>query len=108
MATYPNFQYTTGLSVQRSDGRINVRASNGALKSRLLYSQEKRTFDIMHELSRAQRSALDTFYNTNRDLNVTYVPPGETTSYTVRFAAPPQYQAGVGEWCSVRVQLIEV
>lgn len=108
--TYPSLQYTTSLTVDRRDGRVDVRATNGALKSRLLYPADKRTFVVQHELSSTARQTLDTFYTNNRDLSFYYTPPGEATVYTVRFVGPPTFvPIGTGlQWWSAQVRMSEV
>ncbi len=108
--TYPTLSYTTGLMIDRRDGRVDVRATNGALKSRLLYPSDKRNFQIQHELDSTARQTLETFYTNNRDLSIYYTPPGETTQYTVRFMGPPLFTPmGTGlQWWVAQVRLSEV
>src|SRR5574337_1858189 len=92
MAAYPAFGVLrSGPGPSRSDGQEPVRATNGALKVRRLYSAPKSDFQIDHMLTAAENATLDTFYSTNRDLDVSYTSPEDGAVYTVRFAAPPQY-----------------
>lgn len=108
MAAYPSFGHLrSGPGPSRSDGQEIVRASNGALKVRRLYSATKSDFAIDHMLSAAEKTTLDSFYTTNRDLDVSYTSPEDGATYTVRFAAPPQYLR-FPSWYQARVRLMEV
>ena len=108
MAAYPTFNHQrSGPGPARSDGQEAVRATNGGLKVRRLYSATKSDFTIDHWLTSAEKTTLDSFYTTNRDLDVTYTSPEDSTAYTVRFVAPPQYIRMPG-WYQARVRLMEV
>jgi hypothetical protein len=108
MAAYPSFNVQrSSPGPSRSDGHDVVRATNGVLKMRRLYSATKSDFTIDHWLTSAEKTTLDSFYTTNRDLDVTYTSPEDSVAYTVRFAAPPQYVRMPG-WYQARVRLVEV
>lgn len=108
MAAYPTMSHQrSGPGPARSDGQDAVRATNGGLKVRRLYSATKSDFIIDHWLTDAQKTTLDSFYTTNRDLDVTYTSPEDSVSYTVRFVSPPQYIRMPG-WWQARVRLAEV
>jgi len=107
MATYPTLPWMRdGTKIDRQGGFEPVRASNGALKVRRLYSGEPHDFDIEHWLSDAQKSTLESFYGTNKLLDVTLTNPEDGASYTVRFAAAPVYEWHPGYW-RTRVRLME-
>lgn len=91
MAAYPtlNTQETSRIDVEA--GYEPVRATNGSLKVRRMFSADKASFTLDHDLTSAQKSTLDSFYASNKDLDVTYTWPGTGASYTVRFVAAPQY-----------------
>jgi hypothetical protein len=108
MAAYPTLStQRSGPGPARSDGQEAVRATNGGLKVRRLYSATKSDFVLDHWLTSAEKTTLDTFYSTNRDLDVTYTSPEDGAAYTVRFVAPPQYIRMPG-WYQARVRLMEV
>lgn len=107
MPAYPSF-FTLANSVTVSEnGAEPTRATNGSLRIRRMWSADKKSFDIGHVLSDAQRATLDAFYAANKDANNTYRWALDGVSYTVRFAAPPQYTPRTG-YCEARVRLLEV
>jgi hypothetical protein len=105
--------YPTGLpivrasSTQRLSGLAPVRARNNLLKVRRLYSAEKMVFNIVHELSDAQRLTLETAYQAFKLSNLTLTWPEDGTTYTVRFATAPLHVLQTGYWEST-VQMLEV
>lgn len=102
--TLPIMQESTA---EREGGFEPARASNGLLKVRRLYSAEKMTFRLVHWLSDAQKTTLETAYSTFKTSNLTLVWPGDGASYTVRFGAAPQYDKKPG-YHVARVLLLEV
>lgn len=94
-------------TADREGGFEPVRATNGLLKIRRLYSAEKTTFRLVHWLSDAQKATLETAYSTYKTANLTLVWPGDGASYTVRFGAAPQYEKRPG-YHLARVLLLEV
>lgn len=108
MAAYPSLNVTVNSRQEISDGRQVVRATNGALKVRRLYSSDKSTFSLEHELTSAQVTTLKSFYTTNADLNVDFTWAGDGTTYTVRFVRPPVYTLMPGGWYTVSVSLAQV
>lgn len=107
MATYPAF-FTLADSTARPENGIEPeRASNGLLKLRRLWPDDKTSFDIGHVLTAAEKATLDSFYATNKSLDVTYRWPGDGGTYTVRFVAPPLYTPR-GRRFEVRVRLQQV
>lgn len=107
MANYPAFFTIDDSTATPENGMEPERASNGALRLRRLWTADKRSFEIGHVLTPAEKTTLDSFYATNRDLDVTYRWPGDGSSYTVRFVAPPRYTPRGGRF-EVRVRLMEV
>lgn len=107
MAAYPSYHWQRNGTKTDIEAGINpVRASNGTLKVRRLYSADKRAWQITHWLTGAERTALESFYGTNRMLNVDLTPPDTGGTYTVRFAAAPQYEERDGFWVAT-VRLVE-
>jgi hypothetical protein len=94
-------------TTSREGGFSPVRASNGVLKVRRLYSTEKMTFNLVHWLSDAQKTTLESAYTANRTSNVTLTWPEDGANYTCRFAGAPQYEKQPGYWVA-RVRLEEV
>jgi len=107
MAAYPTLNAQRSSSTVRNGGQDAQRATNGTLKMRRLYSTEKMDFTVDHWLTDAQKSTLESFYQTNRDLDVSLTWAEDAVTYTVRFAAPPQYLRMPG-WWQARVRLQEV
>ena len=109
MAAYPTLPWLVdGTATDRDGGLDPVRASNGTLKIRRLYSADKAGWTIAHWLTDAQKATLEAFYTTNRTLNVTLTPPYEGASYTVRFAATPVYEPKYANRWVAKVRLLEV
>lgn len=83
---------------QREGGFNAVRATNGVLKVRRLYSVEKTDFTLEHWLTDAQKATLESVYSANRLLNITLTWPEDGVVYSVRFGAAPQYRKEAGYW----------
>lgn len=107
MANYPGFFTLADSTAKPQAGLEPARATNGALKLRRLWPDDKHTFEIGHVLTLAQRATLEVFYATNKNLDVTYTWPGDNVARTVRFAAPPMYRPLTAH-VEVRVRLEEV
>ena len=108
MAAYPSYYWQRAGTKTDIEAGINpVRASNGTLKVRRLYSADKRDWLITHWLTSAERTTFDTFYTTNRNLTVDLTPPDTGGTYSARFAAAPQYEQRDGFWI-VAARLVEV
>lgn len=107
MAAYPTLDTLRSSAYTRDGGFDSARATNGALKVRRLFSAEKTEFTLDHSLTSTTKSTLETFYQTNKDLDVTFTWQADGASYTVRFLAPPQYLRLPGGW-QARVRLSEV
>lgn len=91
MAAYPTLGTHESSRITVASGHEPARATNGSLKVRRLYSTEKTSFTLIHQVTEDQKTTLDAFYAANKDLDVTYTWPGTGASYTVRFVDAPQY-----------------
>lgn len=109
MATYPSFYMVRSDTSHGIDGGFKTaRATNGALRVQRLFPQPKREFNITHWLTAADKSTLDSFYSTNKDLNVDLVWPEDNVTYTVRFAEHPQLELRAPDFWIVKVKMLEV
>jgi ABC-type branched-subunit amino acid transport system substrate-binding protein len=105
---YPSGLPVMAESTTERDGGIDpVRASNGLLKVRRLYSAEKSVFNVVHYLSDAQRTALEAAYQADKLLNFSFTWPGDGVTYTVRYGRAPQYRKEPG-YTVASVLLLEV
>jgi len=107
MAYYPSLPVYRSSATERASGHMAERATNGALKVRRLYSSEKTDFTLDHWLTSAEKASLESFYQSNRDLDVSLVWAEDGATYTVRFVAAPQYLLMPGRW-QARVRLMQV
>jgi hypothetical protein len=108
MATYPKFLILDTSRISVLDGLIPVRASNGSLKLRKMFSSDKAEFTIDHLLDKTDWDTLKSFYDSNYNLDVTFNWPGRSTAYTVRFTSAPQPDGSAWHMFRVHVQLAEV
>lgn len=107
MAAYPTLMHLRAGSVDRDAGFQHGRATNGTLRVRCLYPEDKADFLLVHFLSLADKEALDDFYAANKLLDVTYTDPADGRTYTTRFVSAPQ-PVDMTPWWEVRVRLREV
>lgn len=107
MAAYPRLLTLRESTEERDAGIVPARATNGALKLRMLYPADKRTFEVRHLLTTAERATLEAFYAAEKLADVAYTWPADGATYTVRFVAPPQYRR-VGDRHEATVRLMEV
>jgi hypothetical protein len=108
MASYPKFPILDTSNVTRVDGYIPVRATNGMLRVRKTMTSEKREFTIDHFLGKTDKETLESFFQTNKTLDVTLSWPGEASTFTVRFVAAPEYVATQNYLYKVRVRVAQV
>jgi hypothetical protein len=88
---YPTtFMILEESEASRGAGIEALRATNGLLKVRRLYSADKTDFIVVHMLTRAERDELMTFYAANVTTQFSFAWPGDGATYTVRFSAAPQ------------------
>lgn len=107
MATYPSHFHLADSAASVQSGVEPTRASNGTLKMRRLWPDDKHSFDVGHVLTLDQQEAYQAFYAANKNLDVAYTWPGDGQARTVRFSAPPQYKRFTRHF-EVRVRLDEV
>jgi hypothetical protein len=105
--SYPVLPTMIGSSKQRLSGFQPRRASNGILRMRQMWPQDLAEFALEHWLDAAQETTLRTFYAANRLVSFSYTWPGDGTTHTVRFVAPPQYEVRGSGYVVARVQLAE-
>jgi len=109
MATYPNFPILVESRITRVDGYEPRRATNGLLKVRKMMAGEQREFMLVHFLNKTDKGTLETFFQTNKTLDVTFNNwPGDATSYPVRFTAAPQFDQEGSYWYRATVRLSQV
>lgn len=106
--SYPNLPIMRdGTSAERQGGIDPVRATNGTLKVRRLYSADKIHFTIVHWLSDEQLSTLQAAYTAFKNSTVTLTWPEDGQNYVCVFAAAPQYEKRTG-YTVATVQLWQV
>lgn len=88
---YPTFTITQDSTAETNGGLEPQRASNGMLRLRRLYSQDKTEFNVVHELTAAERDTLRQFWIDYRTAAFTFTWPLDGQTYTVCFLAAPQY-----------------
>lgn len=104
---YPTLPQLSDSTQDRQDGLDVERASNGLLKSRRLWSTEESTFLVRHILTSAERTTLEAHYSANKNNSDTFVWRMTGETFTVRYAAAPQYKR-VGRHFEATVKLMEV
>ncbi len=108
MAAYPTLGWVReGTTVTREAGLVPVRATNGLLKVRRLFTADKLAWQIEHRLTAAQRSTLESFYTANQLLTIDVTAPDTGVTSQARFAAAPQFERHGGAWIAT-VRLLEV
>jgi hypothetical protein len=104
VAAYPTLPYAESSRMTVASGHEPKRATNGTLKLRRLHNQDRATFVLAHELTDAQKTTLDAFYASNKDIALDYTWPATAATYAVKFTAAPQYVWTVWGW-QVQVRL---
>lgn len=116
MASYPSYPQLVGSVEEWVDDLVADRAVNGSVKVRAMFTTRKRRFLLKHRLTTAQvytsyggsaANALQTFYDTNRLLAVTFTWTGDSTSYTCLFARPPKLSWDNVGLADVEVELLQ-
>jgi len=107
MADYPKYMILDSSQVTRVDGYIPVRASNGSLKVRKMMSGEKTEFTVEHFLFKTDWDTLESFYQTNKTLNVNLYWPGYASPFVVKFIAAPARTETLGRMFRVQCKLAE-
>lgn len=106
-ATYPTWPQLVGSTEEWVDGVVLDRAVAGGVKARSFFTAKKRKFTLKHLLNATDRSTLQTLYNTNRVLRVTFIWGGDKQSYTCFFDGPPKYDYVTPTLAKVEVRLVE-
>ena len=106
MATYPTLPTRDESEAEPIESRLLVRATNGALKVRSLHPSEKHRFALVHDLSDAQRTTLESHYSGDKTSSFAFSHKG--TSYTVVYAARPSYRRYASGYSVATVRLEEV
>ena len=107
MAAYPSLAQLVGSTEEWVDDVEVDRAVGGSTKARSFFPAKKRRFTIKHVLTAADRSTLQTFYNTNRALAVTLTWTGDSQAYTCLFEQAPRLDYIGGGLAKVEVRLVE-
>lgn len=108
MAAYPSFPMQRDGSTAEVDAGIQpVRASNGVLKVRRLYSADKARFQAVHWLSDTDLATLLSHYDSHRAASFALTWPHTGLTYTVVYAGAPQ-QRRMDGFTEVSVSLLEV
>ena len=100
-------QLIEGSSEDWVDDVIVDRAVNGATKVRAFFTAKKRAFTVRHVLGATDRGTLQTFYDTNRALSVTFTWNGDGQTYTCLFDGPPKVHNLGGSLTQIDVKLVE-
>ena len=88
---YPNFDQLVGTEgIAQSGIRID-RASNGDVRSQVLYSSDRWEFTVKHLLTSSQKTTLDDFYSTNKELEFTFPWDDDGEGYNCIFVDKPRY-----------------
>lgn len=107
MSDYPRLPMLRDSSAEVLSGHEPVRATNGALHMRRMFSAEKRDFVLLHILTADNRAALEAHYTANKDAQFTLYWPETGQNYTVSYAAAPQYDKAGMRYSRARVTLME-
>lgn len=107
MANYPSFAQLTSSDEDQIDDVVLDRAVAGGVKARSFFTAKKRAFKVEHLLSASDRSTLDTFYDTNRGLTVTFTWAKTATAYTCFMAGPPEYSEAPFPYTKATVRLVQ-
>ena len=91
MANYPTL-VVSELSERAVDDILMSRARSGGPKARRLFTGKKREFKVSHkDLTAAQRTTLESFFDTNRALTFNFTHPSTGVVYVVIFAGDGGY-----------------
>ena len=108
MSDFPRLKYLQDDStVEVLSGHEPTRATNGALRIRRLFSDDKRSWSLSYFLEDDQLDALMTHYAGNKDGEFNFFWPGDRQTYTASYVSAPQPQRIGPAHSRVRVQLME-
>lgn len=110
MAAYPTTIDLAATGVSYQAGRQNDRASNGAVRGRVLFPAAKRIFTIEHRaLTLTKLTTFRNFYSANSALTFTLYWPADGVTYTVMFAESEPKETPInGVLTTVELELWEV
>jgi hypothetical protein len=101
---YPSLTITQDSTADTDAGLRPQRATNGKLKMRRLYSEDKTEFYVVHLLTAAERATLRAHYLANRTNAFTFVWPLDGQEYTVQYLGAPSFsRAPMGFRADVRL-----
>ena len=105
---YPVLRTTPGATLTPTTGRVTDRATNGAVRGRVLYPSPKAVFRFTHDtLQSADFATFKAFYAANLANSFAYVYPGDGVSYNCIFGADPVYTSVDGLNTTVSVELLQ-
>lgn len=113
MAAYPSsLPQAAGSSEEWVDPIELSYSRAGSVKARRLQSAKKRAFVVEHSfLTEAQRSTLESFYDTNRSIALTFAwndAPGTTYNVIFSDASGLTFKRVAGNYYDVTVRLAEI
>jgi hypothetical protein len=103
---YPSLTIMQESRWRRLGGINSQRSTNGMLRSRRLYSNTITEYTLVHWLSPAEKSTLDSHYGSSADGTFSFTWPGQAPVF-VRYLEAPQYEERNGWWIAT-VQLAQV
>jgi len=99
VASYPSIEQRVGSKPTPQSGIRPDRASNGDIRTQILYSGDRKDFKVVHQVDATEKSTLDTFYATNKGLAVTLTWAADGQEYNCVFTDAPDYTPrGDGYW----------
>lgn len=107
MANYPDFGQLVGSEATPQSGIRVDRASNGDVRSQILYTADRKIFKVVHRLDSTDKATLDSFYSTNKALEITFTWKADGLNYNCIFMDAPKYTPISGGYFDVTVMLAE-
>lgn len=107
MSDYPRIPILRDSACEVLSGHEPARATNGALRMRRAFTAEKRNFQVVHVMTTAQRAALVDHYAADKDAAFNFYWPEDGQTYSVSYAAPPQWDKAGTNFHRARVTLME-
>jgi len=107
VSAYPRLPTLRESECEVLSGHEPVRATNGALHMRRMFTGEKRNFSLAHVLTAAQRAELQAHYAAHRDSSFAFTWGEDGQTYTVSYAAAPAYSRLGPLYSRARVMLME-
>lgn len=107
MANYPSLSQLVGSEATPQSGIRIDRASNGDVRSQILYSADRKDFRVRHRLNSTDKATLDTFYAANKALEITFTWSADSQNYNCIFTDAPKYTPRGAGWFDVEVFLAQ-